>query len=98
MYQQFHLLNSLKAELQNERYLLQQMRDVQKQLPKGYLACKHDHFYRGVRYQGKWRQIPISEQLPENKQLITQLQTNRYLSKAVPILEKNCLCLKKMLS
>lgn len=98
MYQQFHLLNSLKAELQNEQYLLQQMRDIQKQLPKGYLAYKHDHFYRGVRYQGKWRQIPILDQLPENKQLITQLQTNRYLSKAVPILEKNCLCLKKMLS
>ena len=36
MYQQFHLLNSLKAELQNEQHLLQQMRDVQKQLPKGY--------------------------------------------------------------
>ena len=85
MYQQFHLLNSLKAELQNEQYLLQQMRDVQKQLPKGYLAYKHDHFYRGVRYQGKWRKIPILDQLPENKQLITQLQTNRYLSKAVPI-------------
>ena len=97
MYSQIQLLNHLQMELERETSLLQTLRQFRATLPAGYLSYKRGHFYRGISHEGKRLQIPISDWIPEREQLISELQANRHLAKALPILESNCSCLENAL-